>query len=133
MGPLHHRILRLQALAGVGTAGVWFGGVAERVLTAPVDLSEVRESYEERGLDESDLAAERARFELEWADAMPVPGGPVPGGDAARARGELGVLRTAVARVVAEQGAGVPGDPAAAPQDLGELLLLRRDGAQGRA
>ena len=58
---------------------------------------------ESLALAESDLAAERARFELEWADAMPVPGGPVPGGDAARARGELGVLRTAVARVVAER------------------------------
>ena len=35
-------------------------------MTAPVDLSEVRESYEERGLDESDLAADPIQQFKKW-------------------------------------------------------------------
>ncbi|MBJ30670.1 MAG: chromosome segregation protein SMC, partial [Acidimicrobiaceae bacterium] len=60
------------------------------------ESEELAPDAERLALDETELAADRAAFEVDWSDGVPALGG-----HAAEARGELGVLRAAVAHDIA--------------------------------
>jgi len=62
------------------------------------ESEELAPDAERLALDETELAADRAAFEVDWSDGVPALGG-----HAAEARGELGVLRAAVAQADTER------------------------------